>query len=725
MVNPFQQQQRVRKFIYAGLILALFTVSLMHRRLMLEPLATELQLREVSRGEVELTSSAVRLSLTGSRGLAVTLLWSAAIKKQEYHEWNEVELLVSSITKLQPYFITPWLFQSWNLAFNVAVECDQPRDKYYYVSKGIHLLAEGERRNFKKDLSPGNPDMRYHLGFTYQLKIGTSDERNAMKCLLDMSCIDPARRDPERLWTAGERGKVINPGEFGKFCDRNPRLVRRLRDYLRCNTPEKVVRYLSENREIPSRFQEPANIAPTATEPVPTPTRQAEKQFPVLPPKLGDAPDPDDPDYTMRDEAFSVFLVARTWFAYAQEPLPPEHRDPGVSDPQFDRLKNRLPKRMSIYIFRGYPARAQVYMAESLQEEGWFDSEGWTIKDWFRTDLQVGTHPRYHSRPAWEKAYRMYMDYGIKNGLYLRPEEQARFDKDARRYRARFQKLSASERMNLPAHDRTPEALAHQKLAWNDHYRRMTNFDAHIEQADAERTYECNTARKLLFQAEHLRRNEQAFEQAVAVYEEAWPLWVDVLLQHPGMKRFAPVLEDIYEVELRYLRLVQGQRAEVLKPLCMGLAQFSVWPHLPLDSVMISDRDGSRPLVSANDQLRIIPIRSVRGPLESVVAYEGPLPGHEQRELLVGELNRQRQANDLKACLLVVTQAASPSPVLIFFPGQHQRLLASAAWRDAPVAPTFAPLLSEQVLMTVRDRVGLSRAPEQPASSEQPAPSAK
>ena len=55
------------KFIYLAAIFALFTVSLLHRSY-IRPLASY-QLTEETRGEVELTSSAVRLVLTGSRGL--------------------------------------------------------------------------------------------------------------------------------------------------------------------------------------------------------------------------------------------------------------------------------------------------------------------------------------------------------------------------------------------------------------------------------------------------------------------------------------------------------------------------------------------------------------------------------------------------------------------------------------------------------------------------------
>ena len=147
MATPLHQKARLRKMMYFGAIVALFTVSLVHREFIIKPQAMLLQLREVARGEVELTSSAVRLMLTGSRGLAVTVLWYNAMDKQKRGEYHDLELIVSSITKLQPYFITPWLYQSWNISFNVAVECDRPRDKYYYISRGLDLLAEGERRN--------------------------------------------------------------------------------------------------------------------------------------------------------------------------------------------------------------------------------------------------------------------------------------------------------------------------------------------------------------------------------------------------------------------------------------------------------------------------------------------------------------------------------------------------------------------------------------------------
>src|SRR5439155_23629260 len=175
MASILQQQSTTRKFIYFGLIVLLFTCSLLHRRLVINAQANELQMREVSRGKADLTDSALRYVLTGARGVAVTALWLAAIEKQKKHEWNDLEVAVESLTRLQPRFTSPWLFQSWNLAYNVAVECDRPRDKYYYVSRGITLLCRGEEKNDPGQAGqpewPANPEMRFHIGFTYHMKI--------------------------------------------------------------------------------------------------------------------------------------------------------------------------------------------------------------------------------------------------------------------------------------------------------------------------------------------------------------------------------------------------------------------------------------------------------------------------------------------------------------------------------------------------------------------------
>src|SRR5262249_21725114 len=182
---PIHQLSLVRKYVYLGLILVVLSVAWAFRHYSVEPQASDLALREQDVGEVELSGSAIRLSLTGLRGLATCILWMNAIDKQKKNQWDELELLVKSVTKLQPHFVTPWLFQSWNLSYNVAVRCDLDRDKYFYISRGIDLLADGERQN------QNDPDMRFAMGTYYQQKICMADTRVPLQCLFEMSFIDP------------------------------------------------------------------------------------------------------------------------------------------------------------------------------------------------------------------------------------------------------------------------------------------------------------------------------------------------------------------------------------------------------------------------------------------------------------------------------------------------------------------------------------------------------
>src|SRR5438132_1714365 len=349
MAASFQQQARYRKLTYTALILALFTISLLVRTSWIETEAHMLRLRVVDRGELELTGSAVRLVLPASRGLATTILWNRVAGPggaQERHKWNEVELLVNSITELQPYFMTPWLFQSWNLAFNVSVENDRPRDKYYYISRGLDRLAAGERRN----AMPGSPDLRHHMGVYYQMKIAISDEKMTMRCLLDLSSIDPVERDAGKLRASG--GQDINEKEFAKFCRDYPRLVRRLRDQLGYNAKE-VVTFLADNRELPTRFSEKKTLEGKSV------LKEATEQWPILPPKARDRlyndwPDPAIADFGLTRESFDIFLVTRSWFTYSQENLPPPNPNPGLSEGRPPNpLRERLPRRPTIIIFRG------------------------------------------------------------------------------------------------------------------------------------------------------------------------------------------------------------------------------------------------------------------------------------------------------------------------------------------------------------------------------------
>src|SRR5262249_40865479 len=150
----------------------------------------------------------------------------------------------------------------------------------------------------------------------------------------------------------------------------------------------------------------------------------ADKQFPVLPPKFNEGEGEANPTSTTGDD-FTGFKAARAWFVYSCVPLPPNPLDSEKKPlpwrtpyPDEDnQLIYRIPRQPLLIIFRQGPPRVQTYQAEQEQKEGWFDEEGWRIDDptteprhwWFPNS--AGTEPlpvvvgteRPWSRQEWEK----------------------------------------------------------------------------------------------------------------------------------------------------------------------------------------------------------------------------------------------------------------------------------------------------------------------------------
>jgi hypothetical protein len=647
MATPLLQKARQRKMIYFGAIVALFTLSLVHREFIVKPQATLLQLRETARGQVELTSSAVRLMLTGSRGLAVTLLWYTAMDKQKRGEYHELELIVASITKLQPYFITPWLYQSWNISFNVAVECDRPRDKYYYISRGLELLAEGERRNSgtagkgamddpNRIAIPGNPELRHFMGFIYQLKIGSSDERLTMRSLLELSCIDPIQRNPDLFWTTNEKGqKTVNIAELAKFAERHPRLIRRLNEQLQYTSPQRIVQFLDDHRKIPSRYV-PIDQAKKATITV-SERKDPLDQFPILPPHQGSWPDTNSTELT--SESIDVFLVCRTWYEYAQQPLPPPDQNPNAIVPDYDKLKYRVPKGMVTQIFRQYPARAQVFIAETLEAEGFFDQDGWdaskTFKKWSNRsevnaeEFTFGKESKYHSRAAWQRGYDMYKDFGVRNGIYIAPAVMAELNQRAKLVRDQLNLASGTQVEMRPEWRETPmgeSVNAQNKLYFSDFYRRLINYDTYLYQSEGEADPLTATARKMLFEAERQRKYDARTEVMLETYRRGWDLYLHACLKHPRFAQVASMQEDLYEVHQRYLYEMQQLNNELFRQTALQTARI-FWPEpSALEAAVRLGMVVQFEIGEQADQGLVdgMPIRKRYGSLDLMQYYDGP-----------------------------------------------------------------------------------------------------
>ncbi|MCS6851782.1 MAG: hypothetical protein NZ700_11510 [Gemmataceae bacterium] len=571
MAHPLQQPAMRRKAIYLGLIVVLFTAAWLVRIHWVEVQAEELGTREQSLGDVELIGSAVRLGLTGSRGLVICSLWLAAEEKKKRHEWNELDLLRTTLTRLQPDFSSPWRFHSWDLAYNVSVELEEGNDQYFYICRGIQLLGEGVRRLRR------NPDLRYEMGIFYQMKFGFSDDARLLQSLFQLSCIDPVERDPRRFRTPDGQ---IDREQLEAFCRKHPHLVRRLREkrfqegrrvWYQPRTAEDLLDFLARHQKIPSRYEAPE---PGIGLDLPrSRLKPASEQFPVLPPKFS----PEEPafDEPVGDD-YSGLAAARTWFTYAQELVPPPTYVAGPT-PAFDPRRHAVPRLIALPLFRAWPALTQTLIAQELQKEGWFDG-GWDVDDgwhdsrsqWFPGKKVVIGAQRNWSAEAWERAYRMWRRFGLENGLLLEPDQRQALEGRAARYRATLA-VSAEELGPEPPAGASAElhdsAIAHRQLYWYHTHRRLTNFAHFYHQAEVERLPEANQVRKLLYQADRLRRRGEPAEVCWRLYAEAFSLWADLLARYPDYRLDSAVQEEVYEKELRAHALFQEARGTVVKQL--------------------------------------------------------------------------------------------------------------------------------------------------------------
>lgn len=122
-------------------------------------------------GEIDPASETIRLATLGLRGIAVSMLCTKANDYKKKEDWTNFRATLQQLSKLQPYVISFWRYQAWNLSYNVSVELDDVRDRYYYVRRGIEFLQDGTKYN------RNNPYLLSELGWFIGSKIGTADEK--------------------------------------------------------------------------------------------------------------------------------------------------------------------------------------------------------------------------------------------------------------------------------------------------------------------------------------------------------------------------------------------------------------------------------------------------------------------------------------------------------------------------------------------------------------------
>jgi len=699
MANVYQQAAKQRKLIYLGAIGVLLVLSLVVRgtffridkmgveevkanprmSLTMDGRAKVHELTELQQGDNELGGAAVRLLLTGSRGLAVSALWLNAQQKQKQQEWSELDISVNSIAKLQPHTIGPWLFQSWNLAYNVSVEMDRLNDMYFYIARGISIGAEGEALNWN------NPDLRWTIAFFYQNKFGVSDRVTTLRCLYQLSCIPDEDRDPDRLITINSDGtRTINLTAFEEFCRNHPQLIRRMKEtrilgdgseeraQVLARNPEAVVVFLKNNRKLPSRYK--------------TGTRELNdrlKQFPVLPDLAGQPVTTQELTYKdpLPDHDQDAFLTARAWYSLANCSLPPPTGSPatmGTDNP--DPLKYRIPKRPATIIFRQGPMRAQTYYAEHLTKEGWFDSDPWIIDDlidedraWIpKTDadgkrVQVMLKSPGSAQEAWKEAARRWLDHGTANGLRMDAAQLERYRADAAEYCRAHPGRQVGE---IPepltpqeAEDDQARALHYAMRVMNGWManRFMTNFETFELESDGMRTDDAILAKKRFYQADRAVRDAAEYGKAVKLYDEGFAAWKRVLVEKQDCRRARAnnplqakqpcrdfrdidrLQEEVYELSMRYVKLSQDVRTVDLRAATVAVHDLLRYAGAGTSGNMLHGLGNVAVWYPLEPKLKAVPPFPLPGPMDGLAPDGTPWIAEENKSKVREKLGLVRR----------------------------------------------------------------------------------
>ncbi|HSY19165.1 MAG TPA: hypothetical protein VK815_12560 [Candidatus Acidoferrales bacterium] len=114
------------------------------------------------------------VALGGFRGLISNFLWMRASDLQQDDKFFEASQLATWITDLEPHFSQVWVFQGWNMSYNISVKFKENApgdytDRWRWVQRGIELMRdEGLKYN------PDDVLIYRELAWQFQHKIGAN-----------------------------------------------------------------------------------------------------------------------------------------------------------------------------------------------------------------------------------------------------------------------------------------------------------------------------------------------------------------------------------------------------------------------------------------------------------------------------------------------------------------------------------------------------------------------
>lgn len=121
------------------------------------------------------------VALGSFRGIIANILWTRASKMQEEGRFFEMVQLSDWITKLHPHFSQVWVYQAWNMSFNISVRFADFVDRWRWVRRGIELLRDQGVQYNPKDVL-----IYRELAWQFQFKIGYDLDEAHRFCKMEL-----------------------------------------------------------------------------------------------------------------------------------------------------------------------------------------------------------------------------------------------------------------------------------------------------------------------------------------------------------------------------------------------------------------------------------------------------------------------------------------------------------------------------------------------------------
>ena len=116
------------------------------------------------------------LMLGGFRGLACDLLWMRVNSAKDRGRYYESVALAKAIVQIQPRFEQIWEYLTWDMAYNIAAEVEDPVGKWSWFRAGLEVNLRGIERNPQSErLVRHLAWMFHHKGDTFRIEIEHND----------------------------------------------------------------------------------------------------------------------------------------------------------------------------------------------------------------------------------------------------------------------------------------------------------------------------------------------------------------------------------------------------------------------------------------------------------------------------------------------------------------------------------------------------------------------